>query len=68
MILICYDGSQDARTAIERASGLFRGQPAVVLSAWEDFSNVLLRTGAALGGAPSERPVLVVPAGSGDKQ
>jgi hypothetical protein len=51
MILICYDGSQDARTAIERASGLFRGQPAVVLSVWEDFSNVLLRTGAALGGA-----------------
>jgi nucleotide-binding universal stress UspA family protein len=54
MILICYDGSQDARTAIERASGLFRGQPAVVLSVWEDFSNVLLRTGAALGGAAIE--------------
>lgn len=51
MTLICYDGSQDARTAIERASGLFRSQPAVVLSVWEDFSNVLLRTGAALGGA-----------------
>jgi hypothetical protein len=41
-------GCSDGDRTSER---LFRGQPAVVLSVWEDFSNVLLRTGAALGGA-----------------
>jgi len=30
MILICYDGSPDSRSAIEHAGELLRGQPATV--------------------------------------
>ena len=32
MILICYDGSDDAKAAIESASVLFSGERAVVLT------------------------------------
>ncbi|MGI9556395.1 MAG: universal stress protein [Solirubrobacterales bacterium] len=32
--LLCYDGSQDARHAIEQASKLFGGGPAIVVYAW----------------------------------
>jgi nucleotide-binding universal stress UspA family protein len=34
-LLICYDGSEDAKHAIERASGLPRGRHAVVLTVWQ---------------------------------
>ncbi len=33
-ILIAYDGSSDAKRAIDVAGGLFPGQPAVVLNVW----------------------------------
>lgn len=50
MILICYDGSEDARTAIEHGSEILRGQPATVLTVWEPFSEVMTHT--ALGMVP----------------
>ena len=49
MILIAYDGSPDAREAIQRAGGLLGDRPATVLTVWELFQDVLARTG---GGFP----------------
>lgn len=43
MILICYDGSQDSKTAIERGGELLRGQPACVLTVWQPFVEVVTR-------------------------
>lgn len=48
MILICYDGSPDARAAIEHAGGLFGGQPAIVLTVWETFVDSMARSGAGM--------------------
>ena len=33
-VILCYDGSDDAAVAIERAAELFPDRPAVVLAAW----------------------------------
>ncbi|MGZ4234125.1 MAG: universal stress protein [Solirubrobacteraceae bacterium] len=52
MILIAYDGSTDARSAIECAGELFAGEPVTVLTVWEPFVDVMARTGAGLGLAP----------------
>ena len=49
MILIAYDGSVDSQAAIDRAGELFTGQPATVVTVWEEFIDVIARTG---GGAP----------------
>lgn len=49
MILIAYDGSIDAQAAIDRAGELLSGQPVTVLTVWEEFIDVVARTGA---GAP----------------
>ena len=49
MILICYDGSDDARAAIERAGALFTSNAATVLTIWEPFSRLIARTPAAAG-------------------
>jgi nucleotide-binding universal stress UspA family protein len=49
VILICYDGSEDAQAAIERAGQLFAGESATVLTVWEPFTEVMARTGAGLG-------------------
>ena len=35
MIMIGYDGSDDAKDAIKRVGALCKGQPAVVLVIWE---------------------------------
>jgi nucleotide-binding universal stress UspA family protein len=48
MILIAYDGSADARAAIQRAGQLLSGHPATVLSVWERFQDVLTRSGAGM--------------------
>ena len=53
MILIAYDGSSDARSAIDRAGELLSGEPATVLTVWEPFIDVMARTGAGLGLAPA---------------
>ena len=49
MILICYDGSQDARAAIERSGELLDGQPATVLTVWEPFIHALTHSAGGLG-------------------
>ncbi|HKR97927.1 MAG TPA: universal stress protein [Candidatus Dormibacteraeota bacterium] len=49
MILICYDGSEDAQAAIDRAGELFSGESAAVLTVWEPFVQVMARTGASMG-------------------
>jgi nucleotide-binding universal stress UspA family protein len=49
VILIAYDGSKDAETAIDDAAELFGGEAATVLCVWESFVDVMARTGAGLG-------------------
>ncbi|MFZ0090369.1 MAG: universal stress protein [Solirubrobacteraceae bacterium] len=44
-LLIGYDGSADARCAIEHAGPLFPGRAAVVLTVWEGFAEILARSG-----------------------
>lgn len=48
MILIAYDGSADAKAAIERAGELLPGKAAAVLTVWERFEEVLTRVGAGM--------------------
>ena len=50
MIIIGYDGSQDAKSAIARAGELLTGEPTTVLTVWEAFEDVMVRTGAGWGG------------------
>jgi nucleotide-binding universal stress UspA family protein len=52
MVLICYDGSPDARAAIEHAAQLLDGQSVTVLTVWEPFIEVLARTPSGFGLAP----------------
>lgn len=49
MILLCYDGSSDAQSAIDRAGELLGEQPATVLTVWEPFLDVMTRTGSGFG-------------------
>ena len=49
MILIAYDGSDDAKAAIEQAGKLFPGETATVLTVWERFIDTMARTGVAAG-------------------
>lgn len=42
-ILLCYDGSDTARRAIERAATLVDGGEAVVLTVWESVGSAILR-------------------------
>jgi nucleotide-binding universal stress UspA family protein len=49
VILICYDGSEDARAAVGRAGTLFPGHTAIVLTVWETFVEVVARTGVGFG-------------------
>jgi nucleotide-binding universal stress UspA family protein len=41
MILICYDGSDDAKAAIEDGSKLLKSESATVLTVWQPFVEVL---------------------------
>jgi len=52
MILLCYDGSDDAKAAIDEASKLFSGQQATVLTVWQPFAEVLASTTLGWGIAP----------------
>lgn len=51
MILICYDGSADAKAAIEHAGELLGSQAATVLTVWQPFIEVL--AGSGFGPAPA---------------
>ena len=53
MILLAYDGSADARAAIENAAELFADQPVTVLTVWEPFVEVVARTTVGFGMVPS---------------
>jgi nucleotide-binding universal stress UspA family protein len=48
VILIAYDGSADAQSAIDRAGELFGAQAATVLTVWEPFIDVVTRSGAGM--------------------
>ncbi len=45
MIIVSYDGSQDAQSAIDQAARLMPGAEATVLTVWEPFQIALSRTG-----------------------
>lgn len=51
-IILCYDGSPDSKCAIEHAGTLFPGARALVLTVWEGFSEVLVRSGTGIASAP----------------
>ena len=53
MILICYDGSADARSAVEHAAELFGKEPATVLTVWEPFIEIAARSTLGFGLVPS---------------
>jgi nucleotide-binding universal stress UspA family protein len=46
MILVCYDGSADAQTAIDRGALLMPGSDATVLVVWETIVETMTRNGA----------------------
>ena len=52
MILVCYDGSADAQAAIDRAGELFNGEPAIVLTVWVPFIEVMAHNASGLAFAP----------------
>ena len=49
MILICYDGSNDAKWAVEQSGELLGCQPATVLTVWQPFAEVLARAPVGFG-------------------
>jgi nucleotide-binding universal stress UspA family protein len=53
MILISYDGSPDARAAVERAAELFPRDPAAVLTVWQPFREIVAHTTIGFGLVPS---------------
>jgi nucleotide-binding universal stress UspA family protein len=52
MILIAYDGSPDAQAAIQRTGELLGDRQATVLTVWERFQDVMLRSGAGVPMGP----------------
>jgi nucleotide-binding universal stress UspA family protein len=58
MILIAYDGSGDAKAAIEHGARLLGGQPAVVLTVWQPFVEVLAHSASfGVGAAFDEQKI-----------
>ena len=53
MILICYDGSADAKAAIERGAELLAGQPATVVTVWQPSFQVLAYAPSGFGVPPA---------------
>jgi nucleotide-binding universal stress UspA family protein len=64
MILICYDGSEDAKAAIARAGDLFDRQPATVLTVWQPFVQVLLHMSSGLALTPDMLDTAAIDAAS----
>jgi nucleotide-binding universal stress UspA family protein len=52
MILICYDGSDDARCAIDESVELLGCQPATVLTVWQPFAQLVARNALGFDLAP----------------
>lgn len=49
MIVIAYDGSEDAKAAIAKAGELFKGQTATVVTVWQRFVDTMARVGGGVG-------------------
>jgi nucleotide-binding universal stress UspA family protein len=49
MILLCYDGSEDAQAALELTITLFAGKPVTVVAVWEPYSEVISHEGWGFG-------------------
>ncbi len=49
MILIAYDGSEDAKAAIQQAAKLFDGKSVTVLTVWQRFIDTMARVGGGMG-------------------
>jgi len=49
MILICYDGSEDAKAAADYAARLLRNEPATVVTVREPYSRMLMSAGLGMG-------------------
>lgn len=49
MILICYDGSEDAKAAIARAAELMPAESATVLTVWQPIALMMARLPTGLG-------------------
>jgi len=47
-VLVCYDGSEDARTAIETVAGVANDHPVVVACFWQPFANFASRYAVSL--------------------
>jgi nucleotide-binding universal stress UspA family protein len=43
MILIAYDGSDDAKAAVEHIADLMSGRPALVVTVWEPYVHLITR-------------------------
>lgn len=52
MILLCYDGSDDAQAAAERTAKLFAGASVTVLTVWEPYIEMITQNGFGLAYAP----------------
>lgn len=52
-ILICYDGSDGARHAIEVTAALFAGHPVIVLHAWQPVAAIAASHGGAAVSMPT---------------
>lgn len=60
-LLVAYDGSADAKTALEYAASLFQGREAVILTVWEPLL-------VSLAGAESAPAGVVIPEGADEEQ
>jgi nucleotide-binding universal stress UspA family protein len=49
MILLCYDGSEDAQAAMETTARLFSGEPLTVLAVWEPYTEIITHEGWGFG-------------------
>lgn len=49
MILIAYDGSDDAKAAIEQSGKLFSGESATVVTIWQRFIDTMAKVGGGVG-------------------
>jgi nucleotide-binding universal stress UspA family protein len=57
MILLCYDGSEHAQIAVDRAAQLFPRAPVTVLCVWEPFIEQMAEGGFGAGYPPPIRDV-----------
>lgn len=52
MILLCYDGSDDAKAPADHAAKLFPHAPFTVLAVWECYVEMITQSGFGLAYAP----------------